>query len=83
VSAEARAEVPRRPKYRSAAEERDEIGLTNGLAVTMVGGDLLPTEVTVMPGKGKLLTRQARRGDAGVGAGGDELRALRAEHCSA
>jgi ATP-dependent Lon protease len=36
-------------------EEKDEIGLTNGLAVTMMGGDLLATEVTVMPGKGKLV----------------------------
>jgi ATP-dependent Lon protease len=35
-------------------EERDQIGLALGLAVTMHGGDLLPTEVTVMPGKGKL-----------------------------
>jgi ATP-dependent Lon protease len=35
-------------------EERDQIGLALGLAVTMNGGDLLPTEVTVMPGKGKL-----------------------------
>jgi ATP-dependent Lon protease len=37
------------------AEERDEIGLVNGLAVTMVGGDLLTTEVSLMPGKGKLI----------------------------
>src|SRR4029077_17343451 len=36
-------------------EEKDEIGLTNGLAVTMHGGDLLATEVTVVPGKGKLV----------------------------
>src|SRR4029077_12238763 len=36
-------------------EEKDEIGLTNGLAVTMHGGDLLATEVTVLPGKGKLV----------------------------
>jgi ATP-dependent Lon protease len=36
-------------------EEKDEIGLTNGLAVTMHGGDLLTTEVSVMPGKGKLI----------------------------
>lgn len=42
-------------KFRSnRKEERNEIGLTNGLAVTMHGGDLLPTEVTVLPGKGKL-----------------------------
>jgi len=42
-------------KYReSKKEERPEIGLTNGLAVTMCGGELLPAEVTVVPGKGKL-----------------------------
>ncbi|MCE9573178.1 MAG: endopeptidase La [Deltaproteobacteria bacterium] len=42
-------------KYReSRREAADEIGLANGLAVTMFGGDLLPTEVTVVPGKGKL-----------------------------
>jgi ATP-dependent Lon protease len=35
-------------------EGADEIGLCNGLAVTMFGGDLLPTEVTVVPGKGKM-----------------------------
>jgi ATP-dependent Lon protease len=36
-------------------EEKDEIGLTNGLAVTAYGGDLLVNEVTVAPGKGKLI----------------------------
>ncbi|MCC6748705.1 MAG: endopeptidase La [Deltaproteobacteria bacterium] len=36
-------------------EERDGVGLANGLAVTAYGGDLLPAEVTVMPGKGKLV----------------------------
>jgi ATP-dependent Lon protease len=36
-------------------EEKDEIGLTNGLAVTAYGGDLLVSEVTVSPGKGKLM----------------------------
>jgi ATP-dependent Lon protease len=36
-------------------EEKDEIGLTNGLAVTAYGGDLLVSEVTVSPGKGKLI----------------------------
>ncbi len=42
-------------KYReSRREAEDEIGLANGLAVTIVGGDLLPAEVTVVPGKGKL-----------------------------
>jgi len=42
-------------RYRESKRElADEIGLANGLAVTMFGGDLLPTEVTVVPGKGKL-----------------------------
>ena len=31
-----------------------KVGVANGLAVTMVGGDLLNVEVTCMPGKGKL-----------------------------
>jgi ATP-dependent Lon protease len=44
------------PKYRyGKKEEQDEIGLVNGLAVTMFGGDLLTTEVSVVPGKGKLI----------------------------
>ena len=43
------------PKYRyNRAEDRDRIGLANGLAVTMVGGDLLPAETTVTAGKGKV-----------------------------
>jgi ATP-dependent Lon protease len=40
---------------RSQLEERDEVGLTTGLAWTEFGGELLTTEVTVMPGKGKLI----------------------------
>ena len=41
------------PKYRSGKmEEKDEVGLCNGLAVTMHGGELLVTEVSVVPGKG-------------------------------
>jgi len=44
------------PRYRyGMTEERDEIGLVTGLAWTEVGGELLQTEVTVMPGKGKLI----------------------------
>ena len=45
------------PKYRlNKKEERDEIGLTNGLAVTNSGGgELLACEVAVVPGKGKLV----------------------------
>ena len=34
-------------------EKENEIGLTNGLAWTEVGGDLLVVEVSVVPGRGK------------------------------
>ncbi len=34
-------------------EEKNEIGLTNGMAWTEVGGDLLSVEATVVPGRGK------------------------------
>ncbi len=34
-------------------ETKNEIGLTNGMAWTEVGGDLLVVEVSVVPGKGK------------------------------
>jgi ATP-dependent Lon protease len=36
-------------------EEKDRIGLTTGLAWTEVGGELLQTEATIMPGKGNLV----------------------------
>ncbi|UCD84082.1 MAG: endopeptidase La [Deltaproteobacteria bacterium] len=35
-------------------EEKDKVGLTTGLAWTEQGGELLITEVAIMPGKGKL-----------------------------
>ena len=41
-------------KYRfGEIEKQNEIGLTNGMAWTEVGGDLLPVEVSAVPGKGK------------------------------
>ena len=44
------------PRYRRPLrDDKDHIGLTNGLAWTEVGGTLLPVEATVMPGKGKLM----------------------------
>ena len=45
------------PKYSlNKKEERDEIGLTNGLSVTNSGGgELLACEVAVVAGKGKLV----------------------------
>ena len=43
-------------RYRYGRQEgEDEIGLVNGLAVTMHGGDLLATEVSIVAGKGKLV----------------------------
>ena len=36
------------------AEKKDEIGMSTGLAVTPVGGEILFIEVALMPGKGKL-----------------------------
>ncbi|MDJ0850741.1 MAG: endopeptidase La [Myxococcota bacterium] len=42
-------------KYRfGKAEEADRVGVCTGLAYTEVGGELLQTEVSVTPGKGKL-----------------------------
>lgn len=44
------------PKYRlSKAEEQHRVGVATGLAWTEFGGELLAIEVTVMPGKGKLI----------------------------
>ncbi|MFQ5464857.1 MAG: endopeptidase La [Thermodesulfobacteriota bacterium] len=43
-------------QYRyGAREENDEVGLATGLAWTEAGGELLDTEVAIVPGKGKLI----------------------------
>ena len=39
---------------RSLAEEHDGVGIAMGVAWTEAGGDLVPVEVLLMPGKGKL-----------------------------
>jgi ATP-dependent Lon protease len=36
------------------AEKKDEVGMSTGLAVTSVGGEILFIEVALMPGKGRL-----------------------------
>jgi ATP-dependent Lon protease len=44
------------PKFQlNKSETTDEVGLTNGLAVTSYGGDLLGCEVAVLVGKGKMI----------------------------
>ncbi|WLD92272.1 endopeptidase La [Alkalihalobacillus sp. AL-G] len=45
-----------KPKFRyGQAEEEDQIGAATGLAYTTAGGDTLSIEVSVAPGKGKLI----------------------------
>ncbi len=52
------ADLPRYlgpPRYlRDEVEQKDEVGLAMGLAWTEAGGDLMPVEVALMPGKGNL-----------------------------
>ncbi len=44
------------PKYRSGKQdEPDQVGMTHGLSVSDYGGDILDCEVSVVPGKGKLV----------------------------
>ena len=51
------------PRYRpQAAEEKNEVGIATGLAWTEAGGELLLTESTLMPGKGRL-TLTGKLGD--------------------
>ncbi|MBE3087599.1 MAG: endopeptidase La, partial [Chloroflexi bacterium] len=51
------------PRFRSTlAEEHNEIGIATGIAWTEVGGEILVTEATLMPGKGHL-TLTGKLGD--------------------
>ena len=51
------------PRFRpTLAEENNEIGVATGLAWTEVGGEILVTEATLMPGKGHL-TLTGKLGD--------------------
>ena len=45
--------------------QEDEVGLTRGLAWTMYGGEVLPIEVSLAPGRGQL-TLTGRLGDVTV-----------------
>ena len=45
-----------RPKFtHTKAETEPQVGVCTGMAWTEVGGDILPTEVTVLKGRGKLI----------------------------
>ena len=51
------------PRFRpSLAEEHNEVGVATGLAWTEVGGEILVTEATLMPGRGRL-TLTGKLGD--------------------
>jgi ATP-dependent Lon protease len=50
------------PFRRRAHDTSDKVGVVTGLAWTSVGGDILPVEVTIMPGKEKL-TLTGKLGD--------------------
>jgi ATP-dependent Lon protease len=51
------------PRFRpTMAEEKNEVGVATGLAWTEVGGEILLTEATLMPGKGHL-TLTGKLGD--------------------
>lgn len=44
------------PRFRyNLAEQLDQVGVATALVWTQVGGDTLPVEVTIMPGKGELI----------------------------
>jgi ATP-dependent Lon protease len=55
VQAEMIFELLGKPRFRNRRKNQEsEIGVSTGLAWTEVGGELLETEVGLMPGKGKL-----------------------------
>jgi ATP-dependent Lon protease len=55
IEAEDLEELLGPPKFQAQmAEQNNEIGLTNGLAYTEAGGDMLQIEVSVVPGKGNI-----------------------------
>jgi hypothetical protein len=58
------------PLQRRGAQAHVRPGVATGLAYTRVGGDVLFIEATAYPARAADDHRAARRGDAGVGAGG-------------
>ncbi len=63
VTADNVTEFLKVPKYRDIeTDKKNEVGVATGLAWTEVGGQILPVEVTLMDGKGKL-TLTGKLGD--------------------
>lgn len=45
-----------KPKFtHTKAEKKPQVGVVTGMAWTETGGDILPTEVAILPGRGKLI----------------------------
>ena len=55
-------------------DEEDQVGVTNGLAWTSVGGEVLMTEVIVMPGKGSCKSPASSVTSCRIRESGDDLR---------
>ena len=56
VAAKSLEEFLGRPKFiHSKAEKEPQVGVVIGMAWTELGGDILPTEVTILKGKGNLI----------------------------
>src|ERR1700681_3559514 len=55
ASADSLADYLGVPRYRyGEVEDQDQVGIVTGLAWTDVGGELLPIEAAMMPGKGRM-----------------------------
>lgn len=69
------------PKHKLKKEDlKDKVGVATGLAWTSTGGDLLPIEVNIMPGKSDKLTLTGQLGDVMKESGMAALSYVRANY---
>jgi ATP-dependent Lon protease len=74
-------ELLKAPKHKLKKENlKDKIGVATGLAWTSTGGDLLPIEVNIMPGKGEKLTLTGQLGEVMKESGMAALSYVRANY---